>query len=64
MYHTQPTVFDAQPRGSLLWVGLIIAVSALLAFVIEPHIGTPVAVPLEHHPLTTVAVAPHAGARR
>jgi hypothetical protein len=63
MCHT-PAILDAQTRGSLLWVGLIIVASALLAFVIEPHIATPVALPSVHHALTTVAAAPATGARR
>jgi hypothetical protein len=63
MCHTN-AVLDSESRGSLLWVGLIIAVSALLAFVVEPHIGTPVAAPAAHHAVTTMAAAPRAGARR
>jgi len=51
--HLLPHAAEPQPRASLLSVALIIAASALLAFVIEPHVAKPAAVPHVHHAIAT-----------
>jgi hypothetical protein len=48
MHPSESAAIDLQPRASLVSVGLIIAASAWLAFVIEPHISPAVA-PAAHH---------------
>jgi hypothetical protein len=64
MHLSHHATVELQPGASLLSVALIIAASALLAFVIEPHVDTPAATPHAHHVVVSAAAPSPPRARR